>query len=366
MDAKATTGTPVDVALDVLQLNDNERKALFAKEGEIERLLTSIEESHVIEADISTPKGRQEIASFAYRVSRQKAALDAAGKALGDAFRKKLDDINAKRRQLRDRLDALHDKIRFPLDQWEKEEAACKERLEQRLAQFRALADWPAQAGSVEIQQRLDRIPALMGNEPWGEFEEEAAQTREDIHAKLSGAFTAAQAREAEQAELQRLRREREDRERRDREEAGRRRRGEEERQQREREEAIAREAGERALKEAEERAAREAEERERQRQEELIAAKLAQEKAEREAHEATERAERAAREERDRIELEARRQREVEDAKTARRLADEEHRKKIRSAATAALTRLVGEDKSGSIVAAIENGEVPHISLNF
>lgn len=64
--------------------------------------------------------GRERIASVAYNVARTKTGIDKAGKELGDEWRTKLNAINADRKAYKDRLQALQDEVRKPLNEWEK------------------------------------------------------------------------------------------------------------------------------------------------------------------------------------------------------------------------------------------------------
>jgi colicin import membrane protein len=74
--------------------------------------------------DTSTAKGRDAIRSNASKVSKSKTLLDGMGKALADDLNAKLKPINDERKLARDTLDALRDKTREPLTQYEADEQA--------------------------------------------------------------------------------------------------------------------------------------------------------------------------------------------------------------------------------------------------
>lgn len=289
---------------------------LFA-EGVDEILAKIREQASVESADATTPKGRKAIASMAYKVARSKTLLDDMGKKLTEDKRKEIASVDAERRKIRAYLDGLKDEVRKPLDEWEEAEA-------ERVAGVRSRLD-ALDAGRADMHcpvEQIERVIAEIEGTPiddtWQEFGTEAAKRKDAALSTLRTNLDAARNREAEQAELARLRADQEERERKAREEA-----------QAE------------AAKEAEARAAKEAE------------AKAAAEKA---ANEAAERERKRADDEKAKQEAEA-----------AKRAADQKHRGKVnREAAKAIEATGVTEDQAKAIVIAIFSGDVPHISIKY
>lgn len=72
--------------------------------------------------DLTTKKGRDRIASLAYKVSKSKGVVDEHGKDLVSAEKARLALIDADRKKWRDKCDALRDEIRQPLTDWENAE----------------------------------------------------------------------------------------------------------------------------------------------------------------------------------------------------------------------------------------------------
>lgn len=344
--------------------------AMFAQPEQVDALIDRIEaEARSHAPDLTTAKGRKAIASLAYDVARSKTALDNAGKGLTDEARKQIAVVDAERRKIRDRLDTLKAEVRKPLDDWE---AAEEERI---AAHKRALDCFDlnrADANSTVEQVRhvLADVDAMATGEEWDEFQP-IAQAKKDVAlAHFGGLLIAAQKREADAAELARLRAEAEERARKDAEEAARReaeaaearrieaeriaaeqaeaRRAEAERVEAERQKRAAAErqaAIERAAKEAEERAARAAKEREA-----IHARELAEAKA---------REERAAQAERDRIAAERR----AEEAARAKREKDRAHRTRIRDEIAAAVAPYLAHN-ANSLADALIDGKVPHVRV--
>ena len=93
---------------------------LFTAGTGLESLLTDIrKQASSLIPDLTTAKGRKEIASVAYAVAQTKTYLDGIGKALTDEYKEIPKKIDATRKQIRDELDKLKDEVRAPLTAYE-------------------------------------------------------------------------------------------------------------------------------------------------------------------------------------------------------------------------------------------------------
>jgi hypothetical protein len=350
--------------------------AVFTRPNGVETILQRIEREAREQAaalDISSAGGRKSIASLAYKVARSKTALDGTGKDLKAEWLAKSNAVDAERRTLRERLDALAEEVRAPLTAWEDAEKTRIQAHETALAAIVEDANYGTTESADELADRLAYLRDYHTRD-WQEFAKRAADTLVAEITRTETLHAAAVKREAEAAELARLRAEEVERQRLAAIEA-----------QRIREERIAAEAAESARRAAEAKAARDAEE---ARQ----AAQRAQEAAarrEQEARQAAERAEAARvaaeqKAERDRIAaaeragrdrlaaIEAERQRvaaaaAAEKAEADRRAANTAHRTKINREALAALVQCgLTEELGKAVVAAVARGEVPHITIGY
>ena len=384
---------------------------LFTSNG-LDPILERIEkETLSVALDMSTAKGRKEIASLAHKVALSKTALDKMGKDLVSGWKDNAKKVDVERARAWDRLEALQKQVRQPLTEWED---ADKQRIashESNLAEIAnsgpfTLQNW--QSLSVEVMQ--DRLAEVQkdGACDWQEFSTRAKLAVESTISSISSAIAKRQAHDAEQAELARLRK------------------GEEERKQQEHEERLKAEAAEKARAAAEEKAKCEAESeakrvaaerakadedlkrvqrekeeaearaakaesdrlaaeqkaaRDKQLADELAAQAerdrvAASKKADDEARIAADKAaaekivaeEAAAIRERQRIEAERR----AEAAATAKREADKEHRAKINRHALDAINEIIeafqatGNSPSQAIIEAIARGKIPHVSISY
>jgi colicin import membrane protein len=313
--------------------------------------------------DITTRKGREAIASLAFKVRRAKSALDALGKEQVDRLKEIPKKIDAERKRMRETLDALADEVRRPLDEWERAEEARVARLKSGVEWFHLRAEENRDLDSAELRASIEEVGARVVDESWEEFEAEAHRMKARALDSLTQALAAREKYEAEQAELVRLRE------------------AEAQRLEKEREERIAREAAEDARREAEAKAQAE---REASAQREAQA-KAAAEKAERERLEAIERqkqaearaeAERLAAEQRARDAAEAARLAEIQrqadeaariEAEQKAREADRAHKAKTNNVAVAALVAggLTAE-AAKLAVTLIAQGKVPAVRINY
>jgi colicin import membrane protein len=331
--------------------------AIFADSASVEDILAKLErEVRAIPRDISTEDGRAAIASLAYKVARSKTALDEMGKELVAEWKAKANLVDAERRKVRDRCDALKEEVRKPLTEWEEADKRRIEAHEKAILDLQALLDFGGQEPTAaQLKERIDILAARPARQ-WEEFIQRASDATMFVGRRLEDLHAAAVKREAERAELERLRRE------------------QAEREQQERDERIAAAAAERARLEAEAKAKREAEE-----AAERAAAE--QRRVEREKAEAVARAEKAeadrkaavAKAENDKIAaVEAERRRVADEqakeaAASARREANTRHRAKVNGAARDSLIKIgLTAEHATAVVTAIAKGEVPNVSISY
>lgn len=185
-------------------------------EGDPEALISKLEgEIRALPArDMKVKADREETRSLAAKIARSKTGLDDLGKDYVAEIKKQAGVIDAKRKLIRDRLDALKDEVRAPLTAWEDAEKARVENHESALVWI--VQAWQLEASTVcAIEQR---IGALMNeyDRNWEEFAERAGEAFNASLAKLREMREAAVQAEADRVELEMLRRQKAEREARD------------------------------------------------------------------------------------------------------------------------------------------------------
>lgn len=397
-------GTDIQTGTDLALPNQNSLVAAFRAPDDMARILERIErEARSQVADVTTKKGRDAIASLAYKIAKSKTHMDEAGKALNESARAQINIVDAERRKIRERLDALKDEVRKPLTDWEAAEETRVAALKGRLDRVAKAADMlPPDATAEQIGALLSRLEGVAIDESWAEFIVPAATAKDASVSLLRTMLAKAQKAEAEAAELARLRaaeadrlaRELAEREAREAEErrmaaekaeADRQARIEQEARDREARaaaeaEARAKAEAARLLQEASEREAarlrqaKEAEERharelaEAKAREAALERKAADEKAAAEARaaqalaDARAAADKAAQDERDRIAAQAT----AEAVARAKREADTAHRAKIKANIVAALEAMKGAATPDAIAEALMAGKIPHCRVEL
>jgi colicin import membrane protein len=330
--------------------------------------------------DVSTLRGRKEIASLAAEVASSKMDLVRLANGMMEADRKRIAAILAERKIIEDRMDELKVQVRQSLTDFEsaeKNRVADHEQAIQRLAVDPSMEHATSEEISAAISWRLE--PEARN---WQEFHQRALDAHKQAIATLSRWREAAQNREEQTAELARLRAEEAERQRLVAIEA-----------QKEREARIAAEAAERAKQEAERIAEREHQAAETRRRAEIEAAERErhaaraaavraeeerdrlieeQAKARRDAEEAARKAEADAKQRE--IAAAARERKQAEDkriadeAAAAKRAADLEHRRQINGEVVEDLVEVmgIGPDDARAFVVAVATGKVRHTRIGY
>ncbi|HHQ5768820.1 hypothetical protein QIH53_17110 [Klebsiella pneumoniae] len=352
--------------LAIIEIAPDMAPAIYVENG-LDSFLEKIRAGVNEVPDLSTAKGRARIASLAAQVSRSKTAVEKPGRDYLKRLKEQPKVVEAELRRFVTECDQLRDEVRRPLTEWEDAEKARTEALQQRLVDLRALSDVIDTAGnylpSADIQARILEAKSVVLDDSWQERAAEAGVAKDSTIQQLEASLVIAQKREHEAAELDRLRKEAE------------------EKARLEREENIRREAAEQAKRDAEAKAQAEIDAAARRESE----ARAATERAEREKIEAQQKAEREAKaaaekaeqEKNAAIAAERRRQEEAESARLAEqkriaeeealRAADKEHRRCINRQAIADLIESgLTQEMAEKALIAIASGKVSAVSIKY
>lgn len=296
--------------------------------------------------NLETDKGRKEVASLAAKVTRTKTAIDRARKMLTERMRIVTGRVNETWKDREERLNALRDEARKPLDDWEAAETVREKQVAEGLTALRMAAVVREGETSEAVQARLDIIQAgTLPQSIYRDEHEHAVELRAATIDSLTSAVARLKVAEAERAQAEIDRAElaelRAEKARREAEDAAKREAEERDRQIAERQE--------RDRKLAEEREQREVAERER------IAADAAA-KATREADE------RQRKEEAEKAAKEA-----AAKAVAERKASNQRHRAKVQEKAVEALEAVgVSRGVAEMVITAIAAGKIPAVTITF
>ena len=327
---------------------------VFTQPDHIESILQQVEkEVNSFVPDVSTKKGRDAIASLGLKVAKTKTYLDGLGQDLVTEYKEVPKKIDASRKTVRDRLDALKEKVLLPKLEFEAEQERLKLEAERIAAEEAYSAMW-------HEAHDMDAVITIR-------IAEKAAAKKESDHEMallMNDVFDRAQADKAAEAERKRIAYEEELR--RLAENAAR--RAVEEEARREREEAAHRESVLRG----------QAEQAERDRV--ALAIKAEQDKkdaiakAEREKQDAIAAEKLKAQQEAERVQREAKQKEDARLAEekrvadeNAKRAADVEHRRTINRQAVADLiANGLPEDCAQKCVAAIAKNLIASVRITY
>lgn len=344
--------------------------------GGVDALLEKLERDvRAVATDISTKAGRAAISSLAHKVSRSKTALDDLGRGLVADWKLRSALVDAERRRIRERLDELRDEVRRPLTEWEDAEKRRVDEHENALAMLENMRLFTEAEPSVEeINRRISLLEHEKTPRQWHEFAKRAGDIRGAVLHSLEASRETAIRRDAERAELARLRKEALEREQRERDdrlrtEAAEKARAAAEAEAREAARVqAAREAAERARMDRERVAAEEARRAEEaattQARKDAEAAKWAAEELVKDMREQAKRdADAAVEEERRRVSYEKQR----EDEAVRKREADERHRMVVHAEIVKSL-RSVGLSAGNAAIVLdlLVNIGVPHVRVTY
>ena len=317
--------------------------------------------------DLDDEEQEKQARSDKHAVGKVIAALDRQHKSVKEPLLEATRKLDGARKELKDGFLDVQGKIKKQLDDREEQEKARIDGHFERIQWIRSALELDPNTSVTTLRSALETVGAVVVDAAWEEFKAEALLAKTETITALEKLLVETEKKEAEAAELERLRAESEARERAD------------------REAKIAAEAAEKAKREAEtaaQESKREAEqavlEANARAKRELLEAEEktkravaeADERRKREVAEADARAERAAQEERDRIERAQKLAELVASDKRAReekRQADGKHRGKIEAEV---LTALIESDDCVSEAAAIhllgwiKAGHVTHVRI--
>ncbi|EIS3599036.1 TPA: cell envelope biogenesis protein TolA [Salmonella enterica subsp. enterica serovar Saintpaul] len=175
---------------DLVVIEKANAMTVFQSADQIEEILQKVErEVMSFVPDITTAKGRKEIASLAYKVAQTKTYLDGLGKDLVAELKEIPKLIDANRKTVRDRLDELKAKARQPLTDYEEEQARIKAEEEAKAAAERAErerieAEQRAQREAKEAAERAEREKQAAIEAERRKAQEEAERIRREAEAK--------------------------------------------------------------------------------------------------------------------------------------------------------------------------------------
>lgn len=157
-----------------------------------------------VPVDMTTEKGRDAIRSAAFAVSTTKTFFDGMGTALTEEWRKQTTAVNDKRKVLATQMDALRDKVRKPLTDWEAADATRKSEHTAAFQRMKAVSTLWGYPTTDQVRDAIEKM-AEFKDRKWEEFAEQGTAEYDKAMQTLENQLAVAIKAEEDAKELQRL-----------------------------------------------------------------------------------------------------------------------------------------------------------------
>ena len=167
---------------DLIVIPENKTQLLdvFIEAKDFSREMDNIRaQAKDLPTDMTVRKNREEVASFAYKVAKAKAAIEKAGAGLSAEYKEIPKKIDATRREYKQAFEALQVEVRAPLTEWESAEQARKDAHELAINEMKRVLDCDY-AHSDEVFGLLAHVEGLAIGENFEEYEAEAHRVKAD------------------------------------------------------------------------------------------------------------------------------------------------------------------------------------------
>ncbi|MEE8423859.1 MAG: hypothetical protein V3S49_04905 [Thermodesulfobacteriota bacterium] len=150
---------------DIVEFKEKDIAAYFSQGG-TQPLIDQLQAiADHFEKDISTESGRKKVASFAYKISRFKTKVNAAGKDLVYDKKQEIKIVDSECKRFREEVDIIKDRVRLPLTEWENVDKVRIEDIKTWIQDIVTMGE--VEYGSLEeLQQSIDKLKAIKIEEP--------------------------------------------------------------------------------------------------------------------------------------------------------------------------------------------------------
>lgn len=181
---------------------------IFSEQDGLKPIIDKIkEEARSFVPDLSTKKGRDQIASMAFKVAKSKTYLDGLGKDVVAEWKAKSKLVDNSRRQMKEELDLLRDEVRKPLTDFENAEKERVEKLQGKLDTFKRLQTLTVENTVFVLEDELEKLEQI---KDFDQFEDFKLRIENEINKSvihIKGLIEKRKVIDAEKAELEELRR---------------------------------------------------------------------------------------------------------------------------------------------------------------
>lgn len=210
---EATSKTDMITVEGLIKVKKQNIISVFSDNKKIEPMIKKVREEVSVEKfDLSTKKGREDIASRAYKVSKMKNAVV---KQLIDPsveeYKAAIKGVGAGKSHWNAEMDALRDEVRAPLNKWEEEERVREQKriddIKKSISGIINLAALPLgkEYDKNYISEMIEAVDNIDCSEGFEEFAQEALQAKASSKEALSQCLNTVVQKELEAAQQKEL-----------------------------------------------------------------------------------------------------------------------------------------------------------------
>lgn len=156
--------------------------------------------------DITTEEGRKEITRFDRKIASSKTAIDKLRLQYTKGLRDQIDVVNKEGAKFVQQMEELQESVTAELDQWKQAEKNRIDGLKARVDNIQQLGTNTDDATSADLKLSLMSVNKIYADTDWQDFAELAQQAYEESIQHLTRMIVTVESREADMAELTRLR----------------------------------------------------------------------------------------------------------------------------------------------------------------
>lgn len=176
----------------LIEIKQSDTISIFSDEEKIQGYLDKVRSvSFIGEVDLTTKKGRDEIASRAYKVSKMKGGV--VKKMITPSIeehRQIIQSVSSGKKFWESKMDDLRDEVRAPLNNWEAEQEIIEEKrivsIEAKITGIENLGILPDEFGKDYLTSMIEAVDNIDISEGFDEFTQKAIRAKEAAKSTLS------------------------------------------------------------------------------------------------------------------------------------------------------------------------------------
>jgi hypothetical protein len=195
---------------ELISLETLKPDVIFKNEESIQKLIDQLKKVAVPKLDANTDEGREERRSLAYKIAQTKTGVDGLGKDYVADLKKVTKAIDERRAKWRKDIEEYQHEVRLPLTEYENKEKERKHNHNLGLQNMRDTMNFDFEPDAAAVGERIAMLEKYY-NRNYEEFSDQAKTVYENAEGRLGEKLASVIKAEEDAAELERLRKEKEE-----------------------------------------------------------------------------------------------------------------------------------------------------------